>query len=76
MKKLLLLSLLILFFTSCSKDDDDTNTTQCLVCSSFGDADMTSSELSGFCVGARDPETGETLDLESIQVMSALLNAF
>jgi len=74
MKKILLLSLLVIFLMSCSKDDDDA--AKCLVCTSFGSADMTSSELNGLCVGASDPETGVTLDLESLQVWSALLNAF
>jgi len=40
------------FLISCSKDDDEANTAQSLVCTSFGTADMTTSELSGFCVGA------------------------
>ena len=74
MKKIVLILLLSYTISSCSKDDDDTN--QCLICDSFGEgADMTQSELNGFCVGATS-EDGSTLTKEDLQAMEALLNYF
>ena len=71
MKKLILLTTLLLAF-SCSKDDEDSN--ECLICDSFGEgADMTQSELNGFCVGAT-AEDGSTVTNEDVEAMAALLN--
>jgi hypothetical protein len=73
MKRLILLTTLLLAF-SCSKDDEDSN--ECLICDSFGEgADMTQSELNGFCVGATT-EDGSTLTKEDVEAMAALLNFF
>lgn len=74
MKKIVLILLLSYTISACSKDDDDTN--QCLICDSFGEgADMTQSELNGFCVGATS-ENGSILTKEDLQAMEALLNYF
>jgi hypothetical protein len=73
MKKLILITILFLAF-ACSKDDGDSN--ECLVCESFGEgADMTQSELNGFCVGALG-EDGSTITKEDVEAMAALLNFF
>jgi|TARA_B110000305_G_scaffold208859_1_gene241411 hypothetical protein len=73
MKKILLLTTLFLAF-ACSKDDEDSN--ECLICDSFGEgADMTQSELNGFCVGAT-AEDGSTVTKEAVEAMAALLNFF
>ena len=66
--------MLIIALTSCSKDDDTAAASQCLVCSSFGETDITTSELSGFCVGATNPDTGEVISLASVTVYKDLLN--
>ena len=77
MKKdfLLIIGLVFLFLVSCSKDDDSDSGNQCLVCSSFGENDITSDELAGFCVGVIDDESGETVTLEMVTAYKALLNA-
>jgi len=77
MKKhfLLIIGLVFLFLVSCSKDDDSDSGNQCLVCSSFGENDVTSDELEGLCVGATNPESGETITLEMVTAYKALLNA-
>jgi hypothetical protein len=73
MKRLILLTTLLLAF-ACSKDDEDSN--ECLICDSFGEgADMTQSEINGFCVGATT-EDGSTLTKENVEAMAALLNIF
>ena len=74
MKKLLIL-LFLVPIVSCSSDDDSDSGNQCLVCSSFGANDITSDELAGFCVGANNPESGETVTLEMVTTYKALLNA-
>ena len=74
MKKVLLTTLLIASLISCSKDDDPAAASQCLVCSTFGETDITTSELSGFCVGATNPDTGEVISLASGTVYKDLLN--
>jgi len=77
MKKyfLLITGLVFLFLVSCSKDDDSDSGNQCLVCSYFGENDVTSDELTGFCVGSTNPESGETITLEMVTAYKALLNA-
>ena len=74
MKKLLIL-LFLVTIVSCSSDDDSDSGNQCLVCSSFGANDITSDELAGFCVGANNPESGETVTLEMVTTYKSLLNA-
>ena len=69
MRKILLLLIFILSisFSSCSKDDDDK---LCLICEVEGEA---SDQI---CEGETDPDSGDTVTKELLEVSKALLEAF
>ena len=69
MRKILLVLIFILSisFSSCSKDDDDK---LCLTCEVEGE---TSDQL---CEGMTDPDSGDTLTKELLEVSKALFEAF
>ena len=69
MRKILFLLTFILSisFSSCSKDDDDK---LCLICEVEGEA---SDQI---CEGETDPDSGDTVTKELLEVSKALLEAF
>ena len=69
MRKILLLLIFILSisFSGCSKDDDDK---LCLTCEVEGE---TSDRL---CEGMTDPDSGDTVTKDLLEVSKALLEAF
>lgn len=69
MRKILFLLIFILSisFSSCSKDDDDK---LCLICEVEGEA---SDQI---CEGETDPDSGDTVTKELLEVSKALLEAF
>ena len=69
MRKILFLLTFILSisFSSCSKDDDDKF---CLICEVEGEA---SDQI---CEGETDPDSGDTVTKELLEVSKALLEAF
>ena len=58
---------LALSLTSCSKDDDDN---LCLSCEIVGES------FDQLCEGMKDPDTGETLTKELLEISKALFEAF
>ena len=58
---------LALSLTSCSKDDEDN---LCLNCEIVGES------FDQLCEGMRDPDTGETLTKELLEISKALFEAF
>ena len=58
---------LALSLTSCSKDDEDN---LCLNCEIVGES------FDQLCEGMRDPESGETLTKELLEISKALFEAF
>ena len=58
---------LALSLTSCSKDDEDN---LCLNCEIVGES------FDQLCEGMRDPDSGETLTKELLEVSKALFEAF
>ncbi len=56
-----------LTFTSCSKDDDDK---VCLNCEIIGES------FDQLCEGMTDPDSGETITKELLEVSKALFEAF
>ena len=69
MKKIVTITYLFLAFslTSCSKDDEDN---LCLNCEIVGES------FDQLCEGMRDPDSGETLTKELLEVSKALFEAF
>ena len=69
MRKILFLLIFILSisFSSCSKDDDDK---LCLICEVEGEA---SDQI---CEGETDPDSGDTVTKDLLEVSKALLEAF
>ena len=69
MRKILFLLTFILSisFSSCSKDDDDK---LCLICEVEGES---SDQI---CEGETDPDSGDTVTKELLEVSKALLEAF
>ena len=69
MRKILFLLTFILSisFSSCSKDDDDK---LCLICEVEGEA---SDQI---CEGETDPDSGDTVTKDLLEVSKALLEAF
>ena len=70
MRKILLplIFILSISFSSCSKDDDDDKL--CLICEVEGEA---SDQI---CEGETDPDSGDTVTKELLEVSKALLEAF
>ena len=68
MRKILFLLIFILSISlsSCSKDDDDK---LCLICEVEGDSDQ-------ICEGETDPDSGDTVTKELLEVSRALAEAF
>lgn len=68
MRKILFLLTFILSisFSSCSKDDDDK---LCLICEVEGESDQ-------ICEGETDPDSGDTVTKDLLEVSKALLEAF
>tara|TARA_B100001996_G_scaffold324027_1_gene269380 strand:- start:197 stop:427 length:231 start_codon:yes stop_codon:yes gene_type:complete len=58
---------LALSLTSCSKDDEDN---LCLNCEIVGES------FDQLCEGMKDPDTGETLTKELLEISKALFEAF
>ena len=69
MRKILftLIFIVSISFSSCSKDDDDK---LCLICEVEGEA---SDQI---CEGETDPDSGDTVTKELLEVSKALLEAF
>ena len=69
MRKILftLIFILSISFSSCSKDDEDN---LCLNCEIVGES------FDQLCEGMRDPDTGETLTKDLLEVSKALFEAF
>ena len=69
MKKIVTITVFILAFglTSCSKDDEDN---LCLNCEIVGES------FDQLCEGMKDPDTGETLTKELLEISKALFEAF
>ena len=69
MKKIVTITVFILAFslTSCSKYDEDN---LCLNCEIVGES------IDQLCEGMRDPESGETLTKELLEISKALFEAF
>ncbi len=57
----------VLSITSCSKDDDDK---VCLNCEIIGES------FDQLCEGMTDPDSGETITIELLEVSKALFEAF
>lgn len=68
MRKILFLLIFILSISlsSCSKDDDDK---LCLICEVEGESDQ-------ICEGETDPDSGDTVTKELLEVTRALAEAF
>ena len=69
MKKIvtIIVFFLSLSLTSCSKDDEDN---RCLNCEIVGES------FDQLCEGMKDPDSGETLTKELLEVSKALFEAF
>ena len=69
MKKIVTITVFILAFslTSCSKDDEDN---LCLNCEIVGEP------IDQLCEGMRNPESGETLTKELLEVLKDVSEAF
>ena len=62
----LLIFILSISLSSCSKDDDDK---LCLICEVEGESDQ-------ICEGETDPDSGDTVTKELLEVSRALAEAF
>ena len=69
MKKIITIFAFVLAvsLTSCSKDDEDN---LCLNCEIVGES------FDQLCEGMKDPDTGETLTKELLEISKALFEAF
>ena len=62
----LLMFILSISLSSCSKDDDDK---LCLICEVEGESDQ-------ICEGETDPDSGDTVTKELLEISKALAEAF
>ena len=62
----LLIFILSISLSSCSKDDDDK---LCLICEVEGESDQ-------ICEGETDPDSGDTVTKELLEISKALAEAF
>ena len=60
----------ILIFSGCSKDDDTSSRGVCLDCEIIGET------FEKVCEGEKDPDTGEVLSKDLLDISKALLEAF